>query len=65
MAFLQVLALGKPDIEVPLGRGVSFSLAARPMEVTAPVTTAMPDALEEDSDEQDESTLGAALLEDG
>jgi hypothetical protein len=65
MAFLQVLALGKPDIEVPLGRGVSFSLAARPMEVTAPVTTAMPDALEEDSDEQDESTLGAALLGDG
>jgi hypothetical protein len=64
MAFLQVLALGKATIEVPLARGVFFSLAARPIEVTSPVTTQLPDALDEDVDEQDDSTLGTARLED-
>lgn len=64
MAYLQVLALGKTTIEVPLARGVSFSLAARPMEVTSPVTTELPDALDEDVEEQDDSTLGTARLED-
>lgn len=65
MAYLQFLALGKATIEVPLARGVSFSLAARPIEVTSPVTTELPDALDEDVEEQDDSTLGAApVLED-
>jgi hypothetical protein len=64
MAFLQVLSLGKTTIEVPLARGVWFSLATRPIEVTAPVTTELPDALEEDVEEQDDSTLGAARLGD-
>ncbi len=64
MAFLQFVALGKASIEVPLARGVSFILAARPLEVTAPVTTELPDALDEDVEEQDDSTLGTARLED-
>jgi len=37
-------------------------LATRPIEVTAPVTAELPDALEEDVEEQDDSTLGMARL---
>jgi hypothetical protein len=64
MAFTEMLSEGADFIELPLSPSVSMKLDARPLEVVAPVTTALPNVLSDDQDEQDESTLGNFPAED-
>jgi hypothetical protein len=58
MAFLELLSGQSPHIDLPLSGSASLRLDASPVLVTVPVTTAIRDAMSEDADEQDVSTLG-------
>lgn len=64
MAFLELLSDGSPYIPVPLCGRSAVTLDARPMLFTSPVTTALPDSMEDDAIESDDSTLGVLNLED-
>lgn len=65
MAFLELLSGSADHIEVPLSPSSALRLGAYPVRLTVPVTTALPDTLPEDAEEQDSSTLGNSDLEDG
>jgi hypothetical protein len=58
MAFLELLAGESAYIELPLGGKSSVRLDASPVLFTSPVTTALPNAMAEDEEEPDDSTLG-------
>lgn len=58
IAFLTLLADGRPSIDLRLSPAATLSLDPLPLVVTSPVTTLLPDALSEDAEEQDVSTLG-------
>lgn len=58
MAFLEVLSCDSPNITVPLSGACAITFDARPMPFTSPVTTALPDAMGDDAEESDDSTLG-------
>jgi hypothetical protein len=64
MAFLELLSGESPYIDLPLSRSESLRLDATPILVTAPVTTVLPDAMPDDGEEQDATTLGNFRLED-
>lgn len=58
MAFLQMLSGGNESINIPLSSSRSICLDASPVKVISPVTTTLPDLLDDDDDEKDISTLG-------
>jgi hypothetical protein len=64
MAFLEVLAGESQYIELPLSGSASLNLEARPVRMTSPVTTSLPNVMEDDAEEQDSSTLGNFDLEE-
>ncbi len=64
MAYLELLSGEAPCITVPLSDASAITLDARPMPFTSPVTTALPDAMEDDAEENDDSTLGLFNPED-
>jgi hypothetical protein len=47
-----------PCITVPLADTCAITFDARPVLFTSPVTTALPDTMEDDAEESDDSTLG-------
>jgi len=64
MAFLELLSSDSPNITVPLSELCAITLDARPMLFTSPVTTAISDAMGDDAEESDDSTLGMFNPED-
>lgn len=58
MAFLEMLRGGSSSIELPLAGTCSVRLDASPVLFTSPVTTVLPDAMAEEAEESDDSTLG-------
>lgn len=64
MAFLQLLSEGRELINFPLSPTASVCLEAIPMIVESPVSTALPNSMDEDEEEQDLSTLGNFELEE-
>lgn len=58
MAYLELLAGGASCITVPLSAVSAITFDARPTLFTSPVTTALPDTMEDDAEEIDDSTLG-------
>jgi len=65
MAFLEMLSSDSSNISVPLSGSSAITFDARPMLFTSPVTTALPDNMEDDAEESDDSTLGTFNPEDG
>ena len=51
-------------IAVPLAEACAITLDVRPIEFTSPVTTALPDTIDADAEETDDSTLGLFNAED-
>lgn len=64
MAFLELLSCESSCIAVPLSGACAITLDARPMPFTSPVTTVLPDNMEDDAEESDDSTLGMFNPED-
>ena len=64
MAYLELLAVDAPCITVPLADTCAITLDARPIQFTSPVTTALPDTMDADAEETDDSTLGLFNAED-
>lgn len=58
MAFLKVLSGGSSSIELAPSGSCSVIIDAKPVFVTAPITTVLPDAMSDEAEEQDASTLG-------
>ena len=65
MAFLEILSGESGVIDLPLSGSAYVSLESRPILVTAPVTTVLPDVMDSDAEEQDLSTLGNFAIEEG
>jgi hypothetical protein len=64
MAYLELLSADAPCIAVPLAEACAIMLDASPMRFTSPVTTALPDTMDADAEETDDSTLGLLNAED-
>ncbi|MET0079723.1 MAG: hypothetical protein ABW119_14765, partial [Candidatus Thiodiazotropha lotti] len=64
MAFLEVLSGESTTITLPLSGSAHLTLDASPVLVTAPVTTVLPDAMDDEAEEQDSSTLGNYMIEE-
>lgn len=64
MAFLELLSCESSSITVPLAGAHAITLDARPSLFTSPVTTALPDTMEDEVEETDDSTLGLFHAED-
>jgi hypothetical protein len=58
LAYLEVLAPDSAFIQLPLGEETFVKLDAAPLIYTSPVSTALPDLLKDDQEEQDTTTLG-------
>jgi hypothetical protein len=58
MAFLELLSGDSQFIELPLSGSASIKLDATPILFTSSVSTALPDVLSDDDEEQDVTTLG-------
>ncbi len=58
MALLEMLSGELPFISLALGPSSHLIIDATPMLFTSPVSTALPDILKDEDEEQDESTLG-------
>jgi hypothetical protein len=58
MAFVELLSGESPFIELPLSGASALKLDAHPVLFTSPVTTALPDAMADDAEEADTTTLG-------
>jgi hypothetical protein len=58
MAFFELLSGSATCLELPLSASCSMELVASPMSVTCPVTTALPNVLSDDAEEEDVTTLG-------
>jgi len=64
MAFLELVSGETLCITVPLSCASAIILEDRPMLFTSPVTTALPNMMEDDAEETDDSTLGLFNAED-
>lgn len=64
MTFLQFLSNDSQFIDLPLSETNLIRLDVNPMFVSCPVTTALPDNMAEDAEEEDTSTLGNFDSED-
>lgn len=58
LAFIELLAGESAFVELKLSPSKSILLEAAPMLFTSPVSTKLPDVMDEDDEEMDESTLG-------
>jgi len=58
MAFLRLLSNNSSSIELPLSDSYFLRLDAHPIAVTAPMTTQLPDTMDDDEEEYTSSTLG-------
>lgn len=58
MAFLELLSGESPHIELALSDSISLTMGTNPVFVTSPITTALPDTMPEEAEEQDTTTLG-------
>jgi hypothetical protein len=58
MAFLELLTGDSPFVALPLSPKSNLLLDPTPMLFTSPVSTALPNKLRDDDEENDESTLG-------
>jgi hypothetical protein len=58
IAFVELLSGGSPFIVLPLSGACVLKLDAHPVLFTSPVTTALPDAMTDDAEEADTTTLG-------
>lgn len=63
MAYLELLSASSPYLELPLSDSSSLLLDIHPIQVTAPVTTQLPDTMPDEAEEEDLSTLGSFELE--
>ncbi len=64
MAYLELLTGEAPYIAVPLSGTSAITLDRRPIPFTSPVTTVLPDMMEDDAEETDDSTLALFNVED-
>jgi len=64
MAFVELLSGQSPHIDLPLSGSCALRLDTRPVLFICPVTTAQPDAMPDDAEESDASTLGNFHTED-
>jgi len=64
MAYLELLAGEAPCIAVPLSGASAIMLDPRPVPFTSPVTTVLPETMEDDAEETDDSTLALFNAED-
>jgi hypothetical protein len=58
MAFIELLSGEASSIILPLGGTANIRLEAAPVLFTSPVSTILPNKLDDDQEEQDDSTLG-------
>ncbi len=58
LAFLELMSAESAFIRIPLANDVEVVLEASPLLFTSPVSTPLPDQLQDDQEEQDQSTLG-------
>ncbi|MGH9809418.1 MAG: hypothetical protein ACRD9W_19560, partial [Terriglobia bacterium] len=58
MAFVELLSGDSAYISLPLSPSAFLSLEAAPMLFTSPVSTLLPDSMQEDDEEPDTTTLG-------
>lgn len=58
LAFLELLAGESAFIKIPLAKNAYIVLDAAPILFTSPVSTPLPNKLQDDEEEQDQSTLG-------
>jgi hypothetical protein len=58
MAFVELLSGESPFIELPLSGSCALRLDTHPVLFTSPVTTMLPDAMADDAEEPDSTTLG-------
>jgi len=65
MAFIEMLSGDSASIVLPLGASAAISLEAAPVLFSSPISTALPNAMEDDDEEEDASTLGRPEPEDG
>lgn len=63
LAFLELISAGSAFIRVRLAPGHDMLLSSEPIMFTSPVSTKLPDVLDADGEEEDESTLGRSLTE--
>ena len=64
MAFIEMLSGDSASIVLALGASVATSLEAAPILFSSPISTALPNAMADDDEEQDASTLGRPEPED-
>jgi len=64
MAFLEILSGESETLSLPLSGSAFLILDASPVLVTAPVTTLLPNAMDDEAEEQDSSTLGNYMIEE-
>lgn len=64
MAYLKILSDDSEIILLPLSSDLSVELAGLPITVVSPVTTKLPDLLDEDDEESDITILGNFEVED-
>jgi len=64
MAFLGLLSGDSPYFELTLSKDNALKVDATPVLVTSPITTILPDILQDDSEEYDVSTLGGFFVEE-
>lgn len=62
--YLQLLSDGEDTISLPISGAMDLKLTAEPMRAISPVTTALPNAMADDAEEVDESTLGILIPAD-
>lgn len=64
MAFLKIVSDDKGEINLPLSLINKVRINAEPEIFMSPVTTALPDEMDDDAEEQDSTTLGNFMMED-
>lgn len=64
MAFIEMLSNDSPYIRLPLGASANVTLEAVPVLFTSPISTVLPDALDDEQEERDETTLGRPETEE-
>lgn len=64
LAFLELLSGKSSTIKLPLGENLALKLDAAPVLFTSPVTTALPNVMGEDQEDEDDTTLPAQPNDD-
>ncbi len=64
MAYLRLIANGADELKLPLAPKTYLQVCAKPLTMTSPVSTPVVDAMPEDGEEADLSTLGQVYVEE-